>query len=78
MSVEYEIREYACSVDVPRFAAMVTYKRSWRERWFTLPWRPFQRTGVRPSMITLMEQRMDRAEQAMRAELDQPMYGSHA
>lgn len=76
MAAEYELREYAVSVDIPKFPAIVSYRRSWRERLFSRPWRPLRRIGSRLSLVTLMERRIANAEELMGRSMLGSVYGN--
>ncbi len=52
-----------------------TYRRSWRERLFTWPWRPWVRWGQRPTTYSLIKARMLATEEAMAHNLEQQMFG---
>ena len=51
-----------------------TYARSWRERLFSMPWRPWVRDGERPTQLAILIEAHRRALEKMRREVDTNLF----
>ncbi len=72
-----EPMQYGLEIKISHPEAITeTYLRSWHERLFSYPWRPWVKYGERPTTWTLIKGRMADAQKAMSAALDQQMYST--
>ena len=74
---EWQLKEVAVGLQVPFEDLTESYRRSWRERLFTLPWQPFKATGTRLSTYGMLRREIARCEfdLAMQVGVYGPMLG---
>jgi len=73
--MNWEIREYSVGFAVEQGELVMVYRRSWMERLFSWPWRPWVTEAIKPTLLGHLAAGRVKAMQDMGKCLSVGIYG---